>query len=232
MGLAKVGGTHTPQSYLLNCLHTAELPSVASIGAGVANTTVQTARCFAGRFKIAKVVVSLTAIDAVAGADSFNLVIGGLTGQTSQTYSQGNPAPLDNSFTYDPTQASGNSNLGYPTNIAVAGQTVFANDVPFNSANVYATNTAGVAGDLTGLAQPNTGWLALATSTGGYGIFVPTNYDAVYPEGLPLSLRVTTAASTGSISNLSVGLVLEYMGHYANQSTASTHYQFTPGWDF
>ncbi len=60
-------------------------------------------------------------------------------------------------------------------------------------------------GGLTGSAPYYAGWISL-TTTGGYGIFVPTNYDAVYPCNLPLSLRASTVASTGSISNLEITL--------------------------
>jgi hypothetical protein len=232
MPLAKVGISHSPQFYVLNALETMAFSNVASVGAGVANTTVQ-ADIFVGvNYKISKVAVRVTAIDAVAGGDTFNLVVGGLTAQTSKTYNQNNPAPLDNSYTHSTANAIGADNLGFPTNIAVAGQTVFANDVPFTATNTYSGNTAGVSGDLTGRAQPNTGWVALAASTGGYGIFVPTNYDAVYPESLPLSLRVKTVASTGSITNLQVIVVLEVFGHRAGPVPSSTYYSAAPGSDF
>jgi hypothetical protein len=74
--------------------------------------------------------------------------------------------------------------FGYPTAFAAAGNTVFAGDVAFTVANF-----------------PN-----LATSTGGYEIFIPTNYDTIYLPQTPLYLIVTTNASTGSISNLQVTL--------------------------
>lgn len=229
MPLAKEGVSQTPRTYVLNTLGFEQIDPVAAIGAGVANTTVQTHTIFPCNFKISKIAVSLTAIDAVAGGDSFNLVVGGLQGQTAQAYNQNTAAPNDNSFTHNAANAVGSDSLGFPTNIAAAGMTVFANDVTFNSANVQ--TASGVAGDLMGRAQPNTGWISLAT-TGGYGIFVPTNYDAVYPAGVPLSLRVTTVASTGSISNLRVMVLIEPMGLRAGPTPSSTYYQATPGIDF
>jgi hypothetical protein len=40
-------------------------------------------------------------------------------------------------------------------------------------------------------------------------LIVPTSYDAVYSEGVPLTLRVSTVASTGSITNLLVSFTYE-----------------------
>jgi hypothetical protein len=216
MPLTYTGINFTLNSDNLGCLDSLSMANVASIGAGVANTTVQTAKIVPYNFKIRLVAVSCTAIDAVAGGDSFNLVVGGAIGATSQSYTQGNTAANDNS---GPAGIS----YGYPTNVAVAGNCVFANDVPFNSANTIALNPVSSfqttsnqgavttwlpSANLIGQSLPNTGWNSLATGTGGQGLFVPTNWDAVYPAYTPLSLRVTTVASTGSISNLQVELAI------------------------
>ncbi len=203
----------------LNALGTQDLPTV-SPGAGVANTTVQASRVVPFNYKIRIVAVMFTAIDAVAGVDSFNLVVGGIPTQTGQTYTQGNIAANDNSDTY-----------GYPTNVAVAGNSVFGADVPFNSANLASANTltwlppgSVPSTNLTGQSVPNTGWQVIAT-TGGYGLFVPTNWDAVYPAGIPLSLRVTTAASTGTITSLAVTLgILPVMRRAEPASVAGQDY--------
>jgi hypothetical protein len=123
--------------------------------------------------------------------------------------------------------------MGYATNIAVAGQTVFANDVPFTATNVLpnpnAANTPGFGG-ATGYGMTNTGWVTLAT-TGGYGIFVPTNYDAVYSCTLPLSLRVTTVATTGTISSLSVVLGIVFMPLRKGPTPGASAYGI-PGLDY
>jgi hypothetical protein len=175
------GLNETPTSDTLYSLSEASLSSAGAIGAGVANATVQSLKVLPFNFKIRKVVIYVPSIDAVAGGDSFNLVVG------SGAYTQGNIAPND---TFDTS--------GVNAVTAVAGNCVFANDVPFNSANTAASNTAYTPGNLIGQAPPNVGWLSLAT-TGGSGIFVPTNWDAVYPAGIQITLRVTTVASTGSI---------------------------------
>jgi hypothetical protein len=76
---------------------------------------------------------------------------------------------------------------GYPTVAAVAGSLVFVADVGFTVANF-----------------PN-----LATGTGGYNVFIPTNWDTIYiPQNGPLNLYTTTTASTGSITNLQVTLTI------------------------
>jgi hypothetical protein len=173
MPLSLLGLNSTPRSDTLNTVSWAPFPSV-SPGAGVANSAIQAVISPPTRYKIRKVSVYFSAIDALTG-DSFNIVVG--TG----TYTQNNAAPNDNSF--DQALPGG---VGYPTNVATAGMSVFAADVVFNA----------------------TSFSNIATGTGGYGIVIPTNYDAVYSGGTPLTLRVTTNASTGSITGLIVSLAI------------------------
>jgi hypothetical protein len=90
-------------------------------------------------------------------------------------------APNDNSDQGPPP-----GGLGVPTNVATAGQTVFGADVALTAANF-----------------PN-----LTTGSGGYGILIPANYDAVYPAGTPITQRVVTTAGTGSISNFKLRLLI------------------------
>lgn len=217
MPITYTGINFTLNSDTLGALTNLSMANVASIGAGVANTTVQTAKIVPYNFKIRLVAVSITAIDAVAGLDLFNIVVGGALGATAQTYTQGNIANNDNS-------GPAGQGYGYPTNgsVAVAGQAVFGADVPFNSTNTIAANPVSLfqttstfnpsvttwipSSSLIGQSLPNTGWNSLTTGAGGQGLFVPTNWDAVYPAYTPISLRVVTVASTGSISNLQVEL--------------------------
>jgi hypothetical protein len=215
MPITLAGYNFALNSDTLGALSAHNVPSVASVGAGQANTAVLTSASVPFQYKIRYLTILVTAIDNVTGTDSFNLVVGGLAGQTGQAYTQGNTAANDNSGPAGPS-------YGYPTNVAVAGNCVFANDVPFNSANLAANNVPanyyasaspynpGVttwvpSSNLIGQSLPGTGWYSLAT-TGGYGLFVPTNFDAVYPAVIPLSLRATTVASTGSISNMAIVL--------------------------
>lgn len=140
---------------------------IVSPSAGVARTTIQGRILIPQAFKISKVAVYCSAIDALTG-DSFNIVVGAGSPNTSGAAS--NVAPPDNQ-----------RNNGYPTAFAAAGNLVFATDVPFNAANGF------------------------ATATGGVNEFCPTNYDGCYLPGI-LTLRVTTNASTGSITNLLVSI--------------------------
>ena len=117
-------------------------------------------------------------------------------------------AANDNSLqsaVYTPSGAATAGGLGIATNTAAANVALFGADVGFNAANTLSGNTKGVAGDLAGRAQPNTGWVT-CTTTAGYGVFVPTNYDAVYALTNPFTLRAYTNTNGGSISNLRVDL--------------------------
>jgi hypothetical protein len=210
MPLTLDGINSTPRSDTLNVVCEALIPPVASIGAAAANTTVQAQILLPYQYKIRKVSVLYLTVDNVTGTDSFNLVVG------SGAYSQGNAAPNDNSFDPSSTTTVGVNGiantgavlggLGYPTNVAVAGQSVFAADVPFGTAagtyNASPPNTSG-----SGTFTQYTGWITLAT-TGGYGIFVPSNYDAVYPENIPLTIRATTIPTTGAVTGLVVRLAV------------------------
>ena len=182
----------TPTADTLYALIQADMSPAGAIGAAAANSTVQASKAMPFNYKIRKIAIYYPSIDAVAGLDSFNLVVG------FGTYVQNNPAPND---TFDTS--------GVNAVTAVAGNSVFANDVPFNSANLTTANTTYSPTNLIGQGPPNVGWIVIATN-GGYGTFVPTNYDAVYPAGVPLTLRATTVASTGSIGSgmtISLGIV-------------------------
>lgn len=193
--VAKLEWTRTPKSWVFDAV-SSESMAVASIGAGVANTTIQGAIVLPYNYKIAKVSVYCTALDAVTG-DKLNLVVGTTGAYTSAAASGGNP---DNSYAQQAQGAATGQpyGVGYPTNVATTGTTVFGADVELNTTTV-----------------PN-----LAISTGGYAVWVPGvtaltsttvmggSYDAVYPSGVPLTLRVVSNASTGSITGLKVTLAL------------------------
>lgn len=152
-----------------------QFPAV-SPGAGVARTTIQGIIFIPQAFKISKVGVWCTAIDAVAGLDSFNITVGNGTADASGI--SGNTGPPDNQ-----------RNGGNPTAFASAGQLVFGTDVAFNVANFpnIATGTGGY-----NEFEP-------VDYAGN-----PT-YDVCYLPGA-LCLVVTTVASTGSITGLIVTL--------------------------
>ena len=163
----------------------AQFPSV-SADDGDVRTDIAATVMIASSYKIGKVGVYCSAIDAVTG-DAFNIVVGDGTADASGI--SGNTGPPDNQ-----------RNLGYPTAFATAGQLVFGTDVGFTVANF-----------------PN-----LVTTTGGYNEFEPVDYagnptfDVCYLPG-PLTLRVVTNASTGSIT----GLLVVIMGCYIDTNCAS-----------
>ena len=212
MPIAKQDSVRFPRSYVFDTFHKAAL-SVATIGPGAVNTTVQDAYVMSASVKVVKVGV-LWRSAVLADAPSFIIVYNTIQNLGSpQVYTQGNTVPNDNSYTgghsldnpalktlYPNFDQTGG--LGVPTNVAVDGQPVFATDVVFNT-----TNFPG--------ADP---------TLGGHGILVPTNYDAVYPsgpyaygvgQGMPnaanlsgcLTLRLTNAG-LGNITLLRVGLLL------------------------
>lgn len=170
------------QDWVTGTLGMTPLFKVASVGASVANTTISDMFVLPANTKITKIAIACTAIGALTGY-SFNIVLG-----TTGAYTQGNVPTNDNSEVD-----------GYPTNFAVNGQSLFAADVVLNAANTgFATATGGSAVFSTqGNAVPAASTIYLAA------------YDAIYPNGGILTLRLTTPASTGSISNLVVSAILE-----------------------
>jgi hypothetical protein len=209
MALTLDGINVTPRSDTLSAVSTTEPYGPITIAVSQANTAIQGAYISPVQYKIRKIAVYWSA--TVALGATFNLVVG--TG----AYTQGNVAGNDNSF--DPNAATtvginGIANtgavlggLGYPTNVAVAGNAVFAADVGLTVANF-----------------PN------ASTTGGYGILIPTNYDAVYPAGIPLTLRATTNGTT-TITNLTIALAIVPMP--LRQSTGIGEvYGAVPGVDY
>ena len=195
LGRAKKGLDFFRENYVLGTLGLdGAMFGPVSPAAAVANTTVQAYYVLPCRAKIAKISVFCSAIAATTGTHSFNIVFG-VTG----AYTQGSIAGNDNSSvpnvslrdstTGQPTTISGGA--GICTNPAVPGNALFAADVLFNTTNF-----------------PN---LTTGTGTGvSYAqVLVPSSPVAVYPAGAVLTLRVTTPASTGSISNLLIGATLE-----------------------
>lgn len=246
MAVAKTQVAHHPQHYQLQTVGTESL-GPATFGAGVANTTVSAVLMLPCNYKIMKVGIAYTACDSVAGTDLFNLVVG-----TTGAYTQGNVAGNDNSFaqqfqpgplltaaSYPPP--SPNFALGYPSNVALPGAPVFLADVPISNAAALAyvnppTPGSGLPFSPPSDGAPNAafgftgfGWVTVAT-TGGFGIFLPADYDAVYPATQPLTLRVTTTVSTGSITNLTITLLYEPM--YFRPAPPGTSSNIFPGIDF
>jgi len=191
-----------PNAYGFNSLSFASL-GVATVGAGEASTSILAGATFPCAYKIVKVGIFLSAIDAVTG-DAFNLVVG--TG----TYTSAAASAPANDNSYAGPLPGG---TGVPTNVAVAGNTVFGADVGLTVANI-----------------PN-----LAVSTGGYAdltALLPSN-DAVYPADIPLTLRATTNASTGAISLLQLSLLIVPVTLRESWATPANPVDYcTPGTSF
>lgn len=173
------GKQHSPTSVGFDQLSVESFDTVATIGAGVANTTVQAVVPCATNFKILRASVAYTAIAAATGTHKVNVVVG--TGAEA-----GTAAPNDN---YD---TSGTYTF------ATAGQSIAAADVGL-------TATAGTPQQIT-----------------------PDNPDAIYQAGSLLTLRVVTPASTGSISNLKVQLLIK---PYDTLETRPSNAAFNPSTD-
>ncbi len=237
MAVAKINVAHHPQHYQLQTLGTETLGPV-TLGTQ-ASTVISAGFLLPCNYKIVKVGVFYTATDAVGGGNSFNLVVG-----TTGAYTQGNVPGNDNSFAQTfqpgPTQTSAaypspapSYGLGYPTNIALAGQSVFLADVPINSGAAYAYTNPVAPFIAPSTGAPNVayvpsgfGWVS-ATTTGGYGIFLPANYDAVYPGNIPLTLRATVVTS---LANFTATLLIEPM--YTRPTLPGPDIAAFPGIDF
>jgi len=115
--MAKRGKTKFTESWVFDGLvPSVSFPVVASVGASVVNTTVQTQLPVSGRLKIARVVVAYTGIGA--GATSFNIVVG--TGAEGAATAADVVAVAGASvFTADQalTAAANTPQVFYPTNV-------------------------------------------------------------------------------------------------------------------
>jgi hypothetical protein len=199
LGRAKKAVDYHREDYVLgNLTPGSNFPLVSSIGAGVANSTVQAYYLLPMRAKIAKVMVAFSAINALTG-HSFNIVSGTATYTASATTIPGNDnssvpnVSLRDGFTGLPTTISGGA--GICTNPGVPGNTFWNADVIINATNFPTATTA------------NGTWLS--SGLGLAQTIIPNSPDAVWESGTLLTLRVTTPASTGSITNFLVAFTLE-----------------------
>jgi len=94
------------------------------------------------------------------------------------------------------TLAGGTATTGYT---AVGTNDLFE----YTGANVFAPPGTPVFASDMALVEPAPG-----TMTQGQNPYVPASYDVIYPQGTVLTLRAVTPASTGSITNLGVTLLL------------------------
>jgi hypothetical protein len=211
-GLVKTGKSRNVNSYQFNSLQMTDFDNVASISASQANTSLLAYMVLPQAAKVAKVSVSLTAIAAITGTHSFNVVMG-----TTGAYTQGSVGPQDTSqlYGYPPSTSFTFGGVTYAP-YAVNGNALFAADVPFTAVTFPGNPQLG--GPSTN-ANGGMGTL-ITTATGGSTVLVPTVWDCVYPAGAVFTLRATTPSSTGSISNLKVGLLLEFIDPCPQSSAA------------
>lgn len=123
--------SHSIDSWVFDAVSPIFSFPVTTLSDGVGRTTIEATVYVPQAFKIAKVGVYCTAIDAVTG-DSFNILVGAGTPNASGIL--GNTGPYDNQ-----------RNIGYPTAFAAAGNLVFGTDLAFTVANFpnLATGTGG-----------------------------------------------------------------------------------------
>ncbi len=248
MPLAKQEWTRTPQAYVFDTPGTESFGTV-TLGAGVVNTTVTFAAgllLLPCAVKVVKVGISFSATDNVT-TNAVNIVYNTTAPPNpgGGAYLANGPAPNDNSQTAGiqvgtsalvtgaPNPASALTQiggLGVPTNYAVNNQPLFAADIILNTTNFPGATIAG----------------------GGFGVFVPTNFDAVYPNG-PVPNNAATAASlstgyinqfgyftlraitTTSLTNLTVTLFyapITMREKWGPPGPGITDYGCTPGVDF
>jgi hypothetical protein len=215
MPQVKTDTSRFPRTWVFDAMDTNTV-QYGTVGIAQANTTILAGGIIpiACAVKVVKVAVSwLTA--TLANAPTFNIVYN--TAQNlnaAQAYTQGNVAPMDNAYTggitattagstlvsATPTNLQGlgagspgfpnpalttaspgfvqQGGLGIPTNVAVDGQPLFYNDVVLNTTNFPGANA----------------------TNGGYGIIVPTNWDAVYPAGVyPYGLQQSLTGSAPAV---------------------------------
>ena len=228
LGRPKKGVDYNRENEVLGTIAVTSLFNVATIGATVANTTVQALAPLPSRCYIPKIVVCCTAINATSG-HSFNIVLGTGAYTASATNVPGNdnvdvpPVAWNAQGQATGTGGTGSGAVAYAaggggigTNPATAGQSMFTTDVVFNTTNF-----------------PN---LTTGSGTGAtYGqILIPSNPYAIWPNSGVLTLRVTTPGVTGSITNLVIWALTEPLPlspTYPNATTPNPGV-VTPGLDF
>ncbi len=224
-----LGWSRSPNAPHFNTLGTETLGPITTTTGAIANTVVNSPLMLGCTVKLRKVGVAYTAIGSVAGTFAFNVAVG-YGAETTL-------APNDNSFasgTLLPTAGTATTGagtyvaaagVGYPTNVATAGMIAFSQDIQFLAPGVT----------VPGYTSPGPyapGWIVGAT-TGGYGVFTPPNYDAVYPGLVPMTLRLVQPAA-GVITGLVVTLFYEPVTPLANpgSGTTASEPQCTPGASF
>lgn len=202
-----------PRTWVFNTLATANMAPVTQTGA-LTNAGIVATYPLPTAMKVVKVAAAFIATTDTAANVSFNIVYNTVAAlASSQTLTAGNVAPNDNSYAYGSTTLKNAAlttalplfnqqpGLGIPTNVAVDGQALFAADVALNTTNFPGSTN----------------------STGGQGLFVPTNFDAVYPAGpypygaangmtVPILAAFTlrlTLAGAATLTGFSVTLFLE-----------------------
>jgi len=198
------------QAFVTGSLGADNIFVTGSVAGAVANTAIQAFYPLPTNIKLSKIAVSYSASTSVAGTFSFNIIYNsGAQLNGVQTYAQGSIPANDNSgaIATPPGNAPNVSSIGgpgYPTNPAVAGQSLFVSDITINPANAFSATTAN---GTAGCKYAGTGWIS-ATTTGGVGIFIPESYDAFYPLGGVLTLRLTVPAAS-TLTNFTVVSVPE-----------------------
>lgn len=123
----KVAKEEVSSAYRFDAVSFLGFDNVATIGAAVAQTTVQARLLAPTRMKIAKVGVNYSAIAATTGTHLFNIVLG------NGAYTAGNVVPDDTGRYVGPLAQALPGGIA-PTSPGVNGQALFAANQPLTSA--------------------------------------------------------------------------------------------------
>lgn len=185
-----------------------------NLGAGLTGSAISGAIILPQYCKIPKVAVAYKTCDVFNGSETLNIVV-----ESSGDYNANASTPNERfnttgtpfgagsgfgaSYTAGIAQTTGpgdnSGDIGYPSQFAAVGTCLFGTDIGFSS-SYFTGNGAG--------------------TSGGNEVFPTTEWDTVYAAGSILSLRAVTTASTGSITDLMVVLLVQYLDKFPSNDRA------------
>jgi hypothetical protein len=211
IGAYTSGKTHlSPEAWGFATLSCVPMLLNGSLSDGLDGSTYDAAVILPQFCKIPKVAVAYSAVDVftTSSPDTINFVVDNAGAYNATQGAKGAPTNPNGAGTgfqasYTPGVAQTvappdtSQQYGYPTEFAAVGDCLFAADLQFN-ANFFTNPGAGTGG--------------------GSQVFETTNWDGCYAAGTVLSMRSVTTASTGSVSNLCVVLLIQTIDDYPANS--------------
>lgn len=192
-------------------LHTVPMVLNGSLDAGLDGSAISGLIILPQYCKIPKVAIAYNSSDVFDGTETLNIVVesaGDYTPATPPNAAMANGSPLGAgkgpaaSYTPGIAQTVGpgddSGTYGYPAQFAAVGTCLFGTDIGVSA--TFFTNPA-------------------AGTGGGSEVFPTTEWDTVYAAGTILSLRAVTTASTGSLTNLCVTLLVQVLDKFVGNPT-------------